>query len=226
MAYRDDEIAAGKKMGFAERYPALPQLRSARSNEQMAAIFLELGALVDGNGVFQRQFVQPELLAQLGDGAAVRRSQLDPDEIIRIADVLADILQRDGVGRFGPEQQTVDNGFQLQTGASPIATTNIARLADVVALAQWFDDIPDADHVGRNSDQIALADLDGGAAFGGDDCPAFEYVADLVLEILPRKPGDFLFPDLPMFDAEAGELFRARAGFYDDLRHFDLPLSL
>jgi hypothetical protein len=69
-------------------------------------------------------------------------------------------------------------------------------------------------------------DLYRGAAFGSDDRPAFEYVADLVFEIFPGKPGNFLFPDLPMVDAKAGELFRAWAGFYDDLRHFYLPLSL
>jgi len=40
-------------------------------DEQMLTVFLELGALVGGNGVFQRQFVQAEFFAQLVDSFAV-----------------------------------------------------------------------------------------------------------------------------------------------------------
>jgi hypothetical protein len=48
----------------------------------MFAVFLDLGTLVAGNGVFQREFVQAEFLAQPGDSFAVRRFQFDPDEAV------------------------------------------------------------------------------------------------------------------------------------------------
>jgi hypothetical protein len=35
-------------------------------------VFLELGALVDGNRIFQRKRVQAEFVAQARDGVAVR----------------------------------------------------------------------------------------------------------------------------------------------------------
>jgi hypothetical protein len=45
-------------MGFAKLHARLPQLSGARGNEQVLIVFLQLGTLVGGNGVFQRQRVQ------------------------------------------------------------------------------------------------------------------------------------------------------------------------
>ncbi len=67
----------------------------------MAAIFLQLGSLMGGNGVLEGEFVQPEFFSQLVDCAAVGRTQFDPDEIGGIADVFADILQRNGAEGVG-----------------------------------------------------------------------------------------------------------------------------
>jgi hypothetical protein len=94
----DQPVAAGEQMGLAELDARFPQLCSARGDEQMAVIFLELGALVGGNGVFQRQRMQAELFAQTGDEFAIRRFQFNPDETIILADMVADIVKGDGLG--------------------------------------------------------------------------------------------------------------------------------
>jgi len=67
----------------------------------MATIFLQLGPLMDGYGVLECEFVQPEFISQLADGPAVGRTQFDPDEIGGIADGFADILQRNGAEGVG-----------------------------------------------------------------------------------------------------------------------------
>ena len=58
-------------MGLAKLDARFPQLRGARGDEQVAVVFLELGALVGGDGVFQRQGMQAEFFAQTGDELAV-----------------------------------------------------------------------------------------------------------------------------------------------------------
>jgi hypothetical protein len=87
----------------------------------MLVVFLELGALMRGNRVFQRQCVQAEFVAQTRDGLAVRRLEFDPDEAIRLADVIADIVECDrfGLGLGVAEEQAVDDGLRRrgdQTG--------------------------------------------------------------------------------------------------------------
>ncbi|MDT3705390.1 MAG: hypothetical protein ROZ09_01095 [Thiobacillus sp.] len=64
----------------------------------MLTVFLDLGPLVAGNGVFQREFVQVEFLAQPRDSPAVGRFQFDPDEVVRAGDILADVVERDRLG--------------------------------------------------------------------------------------------------------------------------------
>jgi len=84
-------------MGFAQFDTRLPQLRGARGDEDMPVVFLEFGALVGGNRVFQRQRMQPEFIAETGDGLAVGRFQFDPDETIGLADMIADVVKWDGL---------------------------------------------------------------------------------------------------------------------------------
>ena len=62
-----------------------------------------------GNRIFQRQRMQPELIAQAGDGLAVGRFQFDPDETIRLADVVADVVEGNGPDFGIVEEQTVDD---------------------------------------------------------------------------------------------------------------------
>jgi hypothetical protein len=76
----------------------------------MALVFLELGALVGGNRVFQRQRMQPQLVTQAGDRAAVGRLEFDPEEAVRLADVIADVVERDRLDLGFLEKQTVDDG--------------------------------------------------------------------------------------------------------------------
>jgi hypothetical protein len=76
----------------------------------MFAVFLDLGTLVAGDGVFQRELVQAEFLAQSGDRRAVRRFQLDPDEVVGAGDVLADVVERDRLDYGIVEEQAVDDG--------------------------------------------------------------------------------------------------------------------
>jgi hypothetical protein len=58
--------------------------------------------------------MQPEFVAQAGDGLAVGRLEFDPDETVRLADMVADVVQRDGLGFGIMEEQAVDGVLQLQ----------------------------------------------------------------------------------------------------------------
>ncbi|MFO7541490.1 MAG: hypothetical protein R6W97_01610 [Thiobacillus sp.] len=80
----------------------------------MPLVFLELGTLVGGNGILQRQRMQAQLVSETRDGVTVGRGQLDPDETIRLADMAADFVKRDGLGTRVPEQQVVDDGPRRQ----------------------------------------------------------------------------------------------------------------
>ncbi|WP_296891735.1 hypothetical protein [Thiobacillus sp.] len=78
----------------------------------MPVVLFQLGALVRGNRVLQRQRMQAEFLAKTGDGLAVRRFQFDPDESIRLSDVVADVVECDGLGFGIGEEQAVDGELQ------------------------------------------------------------------------------------------------------------------
>jgi len=75
----------------------------------MLAVFLELGALMGGNGILQRQFVQAEFLAQPGDRLAVGCFHLDPDETIGMRNMLADVVEFDRLDFGIVEEQAVDD---------------------------------------------------------------------------------------------------------------------
>jgi len=77
----------------------------------MAFVFLELGALVGGNRVFQRQRVQAERIAQASNGLAVRRPGFDPDEAVRLPDMLKDLVKRDSLGVSAMEERAVDGSL-------------------------------------------------------------------------------------------------------------------
>ncbi|WP_237763178.1 hypothetical protein [Thiobacillus denitrificans] len=53
--------------------------------------------------------MQAELIAQMRNGLAVGRFEFDPDEAIRLADMIADIVQGDGLGLGIVEEQAVDD---------------------------------------------------------------------------------------------------------------------
>ena len=78
----------------------------------MPVVLFQLGALVRGNRIFQRQCMQAEFLAKAGDGLAVRRFQFDPDESIRLSDMIADVVECDGLGFGIGEEQAVDSELQ------------------------------------------------------------------------------------------------------------------
>ncbi len=110
MANGGDEIAADKHMGLAKFQARFPQLRGARGNEHVAFIFLELGALVGGNRIFQCQRVQSQFITKTRDGLAVGGFQLDPDEAVGLADVIADVVKCKGLDVCVLEEQAVDDG--------------------------------------------------------------------------------------------------------------------
>ena len=103
-------------MGFTEFDARFPQLSRARGNEQVLFIFLQLGTLVGGNGILQRQRMQSKLIAEAGDGQAVWRFELDPDETIRLTDMVADIVKRNGLNLGVMEEQAVDGGTRWRKG--------------------------------------------------------------------------------------------------------------
>ena len=90
-------IAADKQVGFAEFHPRFPQLGGARGDEHMAFVFFQLGALMGRDRIFQRQCVQAKLVPQPRDSLVVGRSQLNPDEAIRLADMIADVGKGNGL---------------------------------------------------------------------------------------------------------------------------------
>jgi hypothetical protein len=96
-------------MGLAELDARFPQLRGARGNEQVSVVFFELGALVGGDGVFQRQRMQAEFFAQARDQRAIGGLQFDPDETIVLADMVTDAVKGDGLGGGIMEEQAVDD---------------------------------------------------------------------------------------------------------------------
>ena len=103
-------------MGFPEFDARLPQLRRACGDEQVLFIFLQLGTLVGGDGIFQRQRMQAKLIAEAGDGLAVWRFELDPDETIRLTDVVADIVKCNVLDLGVVEEQAVDGSTRLRRG--------------------------------------------------------------------------------------------------------------
>jgi len=78
----------------------------------MSVVLFQLGALVRGDCIFQRQRMQAEFLAKTGDGLAVRRFQFDPDESVRLSDMVADVVECDGMGFGIGEKQAVDGELQ------------------------------------------------------------------------------------------------------------------
>jgi hypothetical protein len=65
-----------------------------------------------GNRVLKRQRMQAEFVTQMTDGLAVGRFQFDPDEAIRLADVIADVVKRNHPGVGILEEQAVDDGLR------------------------------------------------------------------------------------------------------------------
>ena len=110
----DQPVAANEQMGLAKLDARFPQLRGARGDEQMAFVFFQFGALVGGDGVFQRQRMQAEFLSQAGDGLAVGGFQFNPDEAVRLPDMVADVVECDRLGLVFGKEQAVDDGLQLR----------------------------------------------------------------------------------------------------------------
>jgi len=75
----------------------------------VAFVFLEFWALVGGDRIFQCQRMQPQLIAQAGDGLAVGRFEFDPDEAIRLADMVADVVECNRLDFGVLKEQTVDD---------------------------------------------------------------------------------------------------------------------
>jgi hypothetical protein len=75
----------------------------------MPFVFLELGTLVGGDRILQRQRMQAEFFTQAGDGLTVGRFDFDPDEAIRPADMVADVVEFDRLGPGVLEEQAVDD---------------------------------------------------------------------------------------------------------------------
>ena len=80
----------------------------------MSFVILQFGPLVRRNRVFQRQRMQAEFLPQAGDGLAVGGFQFNPDEAVRLSDMVADVVECDGLGFGVGKEQAVDDGLQLR----------------------------------------------------------------------------------------------------------------
>jgi len=88
----------------------LPHLHGARGDENVFVVFLELGPLVGGNRILQRQRMQAEFVAQARDGPGIGGFEFDPDEAIRLTDMIADVVECNRLGAGILEEQTVDDG--------------------------------------------------------------------------------------------------------------------
>ncbi|MGK2951905.1 MAG: hypothetical protein ACSLEZ_05915 [Thiobacillus sp.] len=75
----------------------------------MSFVFLKLGTLVGGNRILQRQCMQAEFVAQTRDGLAVGRFEFDPDEAVRLIDMVADVVKIDRFSLGVLEEQAVDD---------------------------------------------------------------------------------------------------------------------
>ena len=117
-------------MGFAKLQARFPKLGGARGNEYMPFVFLELGALVDGNRIFKRQRMQAKFITQARDGLAVGRFQFDPDEAIRLTDMIADVVKCNGLDFRVVEQKAVDDGTRLQYRIQSL-------ILDCIAIYLW-----------------------------------------------------------------------------------------
>jgi hypothetical protein len=105
----DDVIAADKQMRLAEFHARFPHLHGARGDENVFVVFLELGPLMGGDGIFQRQRMQAEFVAQTRDGVGVGGFELDPDETIRLADMVADVVECNRLAGRVAKEQAVDD---------------------------------------------------------------------------------------------------------------------
>ena len=112
----DDVIAADEQVRFAEFQARLPKLRRARGNEDVPFVVFQFGPLVRRNRVFQRQRMQAEFLPQAGDGLAVGGFQFNPDEAVRLPDMVADVVECDRLGLVFGKEQAVDDGLRLRRG--------------------------------------------------------------------------------------------------------------
>lgn len=63
-----------------------------------------------GDRIFQGQRMQAKLVAQTRDGVGVGRVEFDPDETIRLIDMVADVVECYGLTGRVAEEQAVDDG--------------------------------------------------------------------------------------------------------------------
>ncbi|WP_296822766.1 hypothetical protein [Thiobacillus sp.] len=103
----------------------------------MPVVLFQLGALVRGNRIFQRQRMQAEFLAKTSDGLAVRRFQFDPDEPVRLPDMLADVVECDGLGFGIGEEEAVDGELQQRVTVVILGRVHVdgRRIQDRQALS-------------------------------------------------------------------------------------------
>ena len=82
-------------MGFAELDLATDELRRVQDDEQRITIDLDLRTLMRMVRVFHGEVVQPELFLQLVEQFLVRLMQANPDEVSRLLQRVADLVQID-----------------------------------------------------------------------------------------------------------------------------------
>lgn len=113
-AMPDDDVAMTEKnMGLAVFQIVVPFLGGAHHHEQAAVwIFLDLGPLPGGDGVFQGQLMQVQQGAELSQERLVDAVQFQPDNIVRQGDSVGQLIR----GDFMPLPCVIGPGFHGQNG--------------------------------------------------------------------------------------------------------------
>ena len=96
MAYRYEIAGADEQVSLAELDATIAAaLDRAEDDEQRVSIALCLGPLVRLKRVLDREGVKAELAFDPGHQGVVRLVQADPDEAVRLAEGLSQLLDRD-----------------------------------------------------------------------------------------------------------------------------------
>ena len=106
-----------------------------QNGEQGIAVFLYLGALMAVLGVFDRQFMQPELTPHFSELVGRRFVQCHPHEAFRAADVFADVFLADSGEFFAvfvcdtADQHDYSQSLRFRYRSGPMATATISSSA-------------------------------------------------------------------------------------------------
>jgi hypothetical protein len=104
MPHGDDEAGSGEDVHLAELdlLAGVDVVCGAEHDEHGIAVAVELGSLVPGEGVFDGERMEPELVGDVAQFRLVRAVEPDPRHAVPRAHLLERLIERRGVGRAEP----------------------------------------------------------------------------------------------------------------------------